>query len=389
MKLAFITQGKLYYRDGDSAPRVIDSPFARDIVQRALARQQKNSWKTGGSSAAAMMARQSMFDGASSQVIKVDITAVAPGDAPGELIYAITSDAVGGLFSYDLQAQTEKRLFHKENMLLSDFSKHPSKDVIACCQKMPAGNATISLRQGNDISQVTEGDSCDEAPSWVENNAQQLVYQSAGIARNQAGMMMGFGPVSIQRLDLGTGTVTPLLEDGSNDYLSPHATKNGDLFYIKRPYEPPFKRNYPAGKMFLDAVLFPFRLVRAFFDFLNAFSMLFSKKPLTTAGGPKMQGPDEKSLFLRGRLIDAQEALEKNSAEDAALHLVPRTWQLIRRDKDGGENVICSGVLSYDLAKDGQIIYSTGAAVFQCDPDGGNRQLLCKEKFVDTILMLD
>lgn len=389
MKFAYITQGKLHYCADEQPAKLIDSQFAQDVVNRALAHQQKNSWKTGGTSAAAMMARQNMLEG-DPRAVKVHVTAVTAGKEPDELLYVIRSDSVGGLFSYNLSTQKETRIFHRENLDISDFSKNQSRDVIACSQRSKNGTATISVIQGNDVSQVTEGDSSDEAPSWVGNNDKQLVYQSAGIARNQSGMMVGLGPASIQKLDLQNGTVTPIVEDGNNDCLCPHSLSNGDLFYIRRPYEPPFKRDYPWHKMVLDILLFPFRMVMAIFHFLNFFSLAFSKKPLTTAGGPKLEGPDEKSLFLRGKMIDAEQALKENNQSPETLHLVPKTWQLLKRDVSGKESAIADGVLSYDLSADGSsIIYSTGAALYRCNADGSERQLLAKEKFVDTIVVLD
>ncbi|MBX9685752.1 MAG: hypothetical protein K2X27_03560 [Candidatus Obscuribacterales bacterium] len=388
MKFAYIKQGKLYYSDGQQAAMQIESQYAQDVVNNALARQQKNSWKTGGDSAAAMMARQSMgMQGG--QAVKVDVSAITSGSNADELLYVVATDAVGGLFSYSLSKQKETRIFHKEQLHLSDFRRNPSKDVIACSQRAANGTATISVVQGNDISQVTEGDSSDEAPSWVQNNDKQLVYQSAGIARNQQGFMMGLGPSAIMKLDLQNGTVSALLENEGYDYLSPHMTAKGELFYIKRPYEAIFKRNYPLHKMALDALLFPFRLIRAFFDFLNFFSMAFSKKPLTTAGGPKLEGPDEKTLLLKGKLIDAEAALKENNGSEDALRLVPSSWQLSSRDSLGKEQTLAEGVLAYDLSKDGKIVYSTGAALYECNSDGSQKKLLSLEKFVDTILILD
>jgi len=80
--------------------------------------------------------------------------------------------------------------------------------------------------------------------------------------------------------------------------------------------------------MLLDALLFPFRLARAFFDFLNVFSLTFSKKPLTTASGPKVEGPDEKSMFLRGRLVDAEQLLKEQEGKQEDPALVRQHWEL-------------------------------------------------------------
>jgi len=141
--------------------------------------------------------------------------------------------------------------------------------------------------------------------------------------------------------------------------------------------------------MLLDALLFPFRLARAFFDFLNVFSLTFSKKPLTTASGPKVEGPDEKSMFLRGRLVDAEQLLKEQEGKQEDPALVPKTWQLIKRDKAGSETVIADAVLAYDLAADGSVVYTNGRSVFQTQANNGaEKKLLFKDKLVDAILIL-
>jgi len=60
-----------------------------------------------------------------------------------------------------------------------------------------------------------------------------------------------------------------------------HGTADGRLLYIRRPYEPLQGRAAPPLTVLKDIFLFPFRVIRSAFDFLNAFSMAFSQKPLT------------------------------------------------------------------------------------------------------------
>lgn len=386
VKLAYLAEGRLFYRS-DNGSELIESAFGQDVINRALQRQAKNEWKTGGESASGMYSRQTLWGSSAGdpKAINVRITAVAPGASDEELLYVVSTEAVGGLFSYNLKTKKETRLFHKENLYLSDFNKKPNEDMIACCQRMGNGTASITVIRGNDVSDITEGDSVDEAPYWIPGAGKKLIYQCAGIARNKAGYMMGVGHSSIQKLDLETGTLETLAEDEKTDYLSPKMSANGDLYYIKRPYEEPFKQHsYSLGKGIVDTVLFPFRLARAMFDFLNVFSMVFSKKPLTTASGPKVEGPDEKTLFLRGRIIDAQKALSENKGAEQP-SLVPASWQLIRKNKDGHEHVLANSVLSFDLTPEGKVYYSNGIAVFEI-ADGGQRNLVFKDKLVDTLV---
>jgi hypothetical protein len=178
------------------------------------------------------------------------------------------------------------------------------------------------------------------------------------------------------------------LEDEAYDYLCPRINKQGDLFFIRRPYEPPFKRSYPLHKQVLDIVLFPYRLARAIFHYLNFFSITFSKKPLTTASGPKIEGMDEKSLFLRGRMIDTERFLQEQNKKGETVSLVPNNWQLVRRTADGKETTLADAVLSYDFDASDSVVYSTGVAVYQIDGDGKNKKQLFKDKLVETVVTI-
>jgi hypothetical protein len=388
-KLAYLSQGKLYYKNGGQASP-IDSPFGQDIIHRALQRQQKQEWKTGAGDGGGMYNRSALW-GVSREnpnAVRVHITAVTRGTKENELLYVLDTDTVGGMFTYDLESKKETRLFHKEGLFLKDLDRHSSGDPIVCAQKFPNGTTSIALCRGNDVEQITEGDSVDEAPSWVPVGPKAVVYQSAGVARNSAGYFVGLGPASIQKLNLDTGELCTLAEDPACDFLCPHLTASGDLFYIQRPYETPEKRNYPFFKMILDVLLFPFRMIYALFGFLNFFSMTFSRKPLTTASGPLLDTPGQKHLLLKGRMIDAEEALKKGAQSDEPPSLVPESWRLVKRSAAGQESVLAGSVLCYDLSAEGKIFYSNGTAIYQLDPDGKHRQMVLKDSVIDTVVAL-
>lgn len=390
IKLAYLSHGRLFYRDGERC-QLIESQYGQDVIKRSLARQAKNEWKTGGDSAAALYSRQSLW-GASqddASTVKIKVTGMTKGPAGGDLLYFVATESVGGLFKYHLESDKEIRLFHKESLALSDLAPEPGGESIACSQFFPNGTVSVAVIKGNDVQQLTEGDSIDEAPTWVPGGKRKLVYQSAGIGRNQHGVMVGIGPASIQQLDLDNGSLETIAADDSYDFLAPRKDAQGNLFFIRRPYEQLAQRRYPLTKLLADVLFFPFRLARALFDFLNVFSMVFSKKPLTTAGGPKVEGPDEKTLFLRGRIIDAEDALKKNRVADEPPSLVPRTWQLVRKDKNGADKILAEGVLSFDLSARGFILFSTGTCVFKIEPDGTQKERLFEDNVIDTVVSLD
>ena len=319
--------------------------------------------------------------------MRVAITAVTKGSNQGQLFYALDTITVGGLFSYDVESGKENRLFHRENLHIGDLCQSSDHETLACSQQLPNGTAQIGICRKSDVEVVTEGDSLDKAPSWVPGSRKQLVFQSAGIARNANGYPVGLGPVSIQKLDLESGQMTSLKEEGEYDFLSPKVDKEGYLIFIRRPYEKPGAGGYPLSKLLLDGLLFPFRLARALFHYLNFFSLIYSKKPLTTASGPKTEGPDQRTLLLQGKIIDAEKAMREGTKEEGITSLVPSSWQLIKRDSAGNETVLAKAIVSFDIDADGNVVYSNGNAIYRID-GSGQPELILKANVVESLVVL-
>jgi hypothetical protein len=155
---------------------------------------------------------------------------------------------------------------------------------------------------------------------------------------------------------------------------------DGHLHFIRRPYETP---SYSSGNLLLDTLLFPFRLLRAVFHYLNFFSLMYSRKPLTGAAGPAVQA-DIKDIILKGRRINAEKALREETAINGIVSLVPRTWELVSRNRQGVERVLATNVASYDLMSDGSIVYSNGRAVFMLGA-GTQSTLVLKDDLVGDV----
>ncbi len=387
LKLAYLSRGKLYFKLGDLAARQIDSQFGLDIVNRSIQRQQRNEWKAQSANNPFSGAMLWGMDQNDPGRLRVAIAAVSSGTRDGELLFALETDAVGGLFAYDWDKGEEKRLFHREAMHVRDIDVQPDSHLIVCARHYPNGTANIAVVRGNDLQDVTEGDSIDEAPSWIPGAGRQLVFQSAGIGRNPQGYAVGIGPFAIQRLDLQSGSLAAMLENSTYDYLQPHMDANGNLYFIRRPYEALGRQPYTIVKAMQDVVLFPFRLLRAIFHWLNFMSLVYSRKPLTTAAGPKVEGDDAKSLILRGRVIDAEKAL-REGAQSEAPALVPPTWELVKRDPPGNERVLAKGVVAFDLDRSGHIVYTNGTAVYGLEPDGKS-QMLFKGRLIENLIVFN
>jgi hypothetical protein len=237
---------------------------------------------------------------------------------------------------------------------------------------------------GKGLKEVTEGDAVDEAPAWVPGERRQLVFQSAGIGRNPAGFQVALGPYAIQRLDLHGESLETLREEAGHDLLLPRVASDGKLLFIRRPYETAHRPISPL-KVLQDIVFFPYRLIVAIVHFLNWFSWVFARKPLITAGGPPREGPEARYLMLWGKLIDAEKAMRAAKAGDAK-SLVPATWELVALHNDA-EQVLARGVLAYDIADDGSIVYTNGSAVYHLAADLQPLEL-CRGKMIEHLAVV-
>ncbi|MEJ2591417.1 MAG: hypothetical protein P8178_08475 [Candidatus Thiodiazotropha sp.] len=283
----------------------------------------------------------------------------------GKLLYFLRDDHVGGLFEYDLESGAENRLVHQQRLLLEDLSIDRSGRQLVCSQQSGNGTSNIAMMDidGSNYRELTGGDTMDSAPTWVPDDPDRILFQSSGVARNEHGYVVALGPASIQMLDLNKGELTTVRGSDDFDFMQPKVTPFGDLCFIRRPYEPP---RYSGGNLLMDFLLFPFRLLRAVFHYLNFFSLMYTRKPLTSASGPEVQA-DLKELLVKGKRINAENSLRKESRVNGVQSLVPKSWQLIRRNRTGEEQVLATNVASYDITADGSIIFTNGYGVFMLD----------------------
>lgn len=382
-KLSYTSQGKLFYLSEDSPLEQLQSPFGQKIIDQTVRMHQKNEWKTQGPGSHFGGSILWGVDRQNADTIRVNITSATRCPDDNKLYYVLETDSAGGLFVYDYNSNEEKRLFHKEKFKARDLDINRKKKEFVCAQQFPNGTLNIILinEDGTDITTVTEGDSIDECPSWIPGDQRQILFQSTGIARNKDGYAVGRGATTVHALDLDNNLMTAVLEDSRYDFLQPHISVDGFLYYIRRPYE---RNQYRPENAILDFILFPFRLLRAVFHYLNFFSLVYSQKPLSTASGPKIQTDDLKTIVLKGKVINAEKALNTGVKILGVPSLVPSSWVLIRRDENGYEEVLAKNVSSFDISHDGTIIFSNGYGIFKLD-NQKSQQLLLKDKLIEDV----
>src|SRR5262245_65167306 len=255
--LAFISNGKLFYQAPGKDLRELQSPHVRSVMERMERHQQLHGWKEGTAFGRSYTGRDRS---GSADAVGIQATS-AQFAAHDRVLYFLRDDSFGGLFEYDFALESEKRLLHKQYLSLEDLRIHPDGQRLLCAQhaRNGASNIVVMDADGGNYRELTSGDTVDTAPAWVPGQKDAILFQSSGLARNEAGYVLAQGPASIQMADTNAGTLTMVLEDPRLDFLQPRVGANNFLYFIRRPYEPP---RYSTGNAVTDALMFPFRLLR-------------------------------------------------------------------------------------------------------------------------------
>ena len=367
-RVAYLADGTVHLKLGDEPARVVDSPFIGAARRREASIVQRNAWKAGGPTAfVAARAGEDVAGGASFAAI----IGMSQGRAPGELLYLVRTSAVTGLFAFDATTGEEKRLFHGNQYQMVSAATRPGIDLVACSLQHDAVASHIGVMRadGSALSELTDGDSIDASPSWVPGGTRRLVYQSAGMARDAAGRVVGVGPSAINELDLERREVRTLAESRAHDLLAPRMSEDGTLHYIRRPWNA-HSRIAPL-RLLLELLLLPFRLAAAIFNWLNFFTVRYGGRPLVDAGGAQQRQLDARHWFVWSNLAGAAARASGDPAARDVDATVPSTWQLVRQPAGGEPEVVARCVRAFDLTADG-LVYSTGNAIRHRTTDGAD-----------------
>lgn len=319
--------------------------------------------------------------------IPIVISGIAPGCQSGELLYSLMTPDIGGVFLVRNRASEEQRLLHTSDFRVRRLATGNGHERIACVVRHRGQNSCLAIMNadGSDLREVTQGDAIDDAPRWVPGSSTELVFQSAAIGRNAAGLAVMQGAFTIQRVDLEAGTVATLAEDASYDLLHPILAENGDLYFIRRPYRDPTKAVNPLRAV-LDFVLLPFRILYAVFQWINFFTVRYTGNPLTNAGNARQRHADIRKMMVWDNLIAADESMA--FTREGRTVSAPRSWELVRRSPSGSDEVLAKGVMSFDLYSNGEVLYSTGDAIFLLTTTGKKEQL-AREPLVEQVMCLE
>jgi len=371
MRAWCISDGSLWLMDGESPPEQHESPFAREHVARAERGKAADAWKhaPGDDSGGGGMIPRNMLwggGGAKGPAQPPKFKYAARGPEADSLYYVLEMSASSGLFHYKVPEKRETRIFHAAKFRCLGLAYDHDRDgfIIAADNKDGSAHLAVYDKSGNFKGNITGGDTVDAAPSCSRMHKNTVLYQSAGVARHpQQGYVMAFGPSAIHRLDYVNGKLDTLLEHKDFDFLAPREDRNGNLYYIRRPFE---RSGFEEARSWVkDIVLFPWRILKTIFGYLDFWSGIYGKERLRSSGVPRHLGmeQDVAAMWLHGRMIDLNQVqIEDDRAKGG---LVPASWQLRRRSPDGQDVFVADHVVSYDLGEDGSVVYTNGFAAFR------------------------
>lgn len=376
MKIYCISEGELQLVKNGKSEKV-ECQRITNYLETLQRMKQRDEWKTTGKGAKFMQVEQKYYGDETAHGEPLLRSIGSYGD---KLLYCTFTDGMGGMYRKDTESGDESYIFANKEYDLTGIATRNGKCVLTCAMGRYERHIGIVNMENGDVTQITEGFTSETHPFISRRDSSRILYTSMGYARNQSGAVAEKSPCSICCYDESTGSLDELIANDGFDYIKPSDDKEGNIYYIKRKYEPTKRES----NLFMDILLFPVRIVRAIGGFLSVFSMAFGGEPLRTGGHnpAKSRTADERELFVEGNLIKAQR-LSDNSDEG----IIPSDWVLVKYS-DGEETVLKKGVMDYHLTDNGDIIYSNGNAVRLLRKDGKDEKL-CKLKLANSITVIE
>lgn len=374
MKIYCISEGELNLIENGKS-RIITCERIKNYIDTVTRMRQRDEWKTTGKGARFMGVEPKEYETGNRMLYLRSV-----GNYGGKLIYSTFIDGMGGMYLKDSDSGDETYVFANKEFDITDICAEGDKCVIVAGLGNYERHIGIADINTGGVNQVTEGFTSETHPFISKTDSNKIYYTAMGYARDNVGNVVEKSPCSICCYNESTGELDDIISDDNFDYIKPSDDKEGNLYYIKREYQPTKKKS----NLLMDILLFPVRIVKAIGGFLSVFSMAFGGEPLRTGGSnpSKTKNPDERELFVEGNMIKAQKQLSDDSEEG----IIPSGWELIKNEQ-GRETVLKKGVMDYHITDEGEIVYSDGAFVRIIRADGKTEKL-CKIKLANSIAVI-
>lgn len=374
MKIYCISEGELCLIENGKS-RTVTCDRIKNYIDTVTKMKQRDEWKTTGKGARFMGVEAKEYETGNRMLYLRSV-----GNYDGKLIYSTFIDGMGGMYLKDSDSGDETYVFANKEFDITDICADSGKCVIVAGLGNYERHIGIVDIETGGVNQVTEGFTSETHPFISRTDSNKIYYTAMGYARDNVGNVVEKSPCSICCYDEGTGELDDIISDDNFDYIKPSDDKDGNLYYIKREYQPTKKKS----NLLMDILLFPVRIVKAIGGFLSVFSMAFGGEPLRTGGRnpSKTRNPDEREMFVEGNMIKAQRQLNEDSEEG----IIPSGWELIRNE-NGKETVLKKGVMDYQITDEGEIVYSDGSFIRIIHKDGSTEKL-CKIKLANSIAVI-
>lgn len=363
MKIYCISEGSIYRIDSGK-PQQLTCGRIRDYLNAVNEMKKRDEWKTTGKGAKFMNVEEKYYDTESLFLRSLSSDG-------RRLIYGTFIDGVGGLYFKDPDSGDETYICANQTVDPGRVSFRDGK----CCFDAGEGGyerhiAWLNTQNGS-ADQLTEGFTSESSP-WISRRDPDIIYYTAmGYAQNSSGAVVEKSPCAISSYNAGTGELSDIISDAGYDYIKPSDDADGNIYCIRRKYEPTRRSSNLAE----DILLFPYRIIKAIIGFLSTFSMVFGGEPLRTGGKnpAKTRTADERDLFIEGNIVRAKRIAESDRSDEG---IIPSEWVLIKHSPDGSEEILAKGVMDYLLLDSGVILYSDGRFVKRLS--GGTAEKICR-----------
>ena len=359
----------------DGRIRYFQSEYLERYRQNIRQIRERNAWKNEGAGAAFRGEGGSHQEAATEEdpaaaIRGVDIL------SDGRAVYTVGSADFSGIYLKPLADNLpESHVLHHGKLVFGAVSASPDGNEIAATvhSEGPECHITLVSLTGGSTRTLTEGDSVDDNPSW-SRTSRRIYYNSAGIGRDMAGAYRGVGPSAICCLDLDRKVVEDVYAQAGHDCLLPREAPDGSIYFLRRPHSD----TNGHGISFLDILMLPYKVLKGLFHFLEFFTHRYTGETFNTRGAnpARSRQQDSRQLFIQGNLINVEKALKENQSRGETYPgIAPASWQLMRLTPAGQAEVVKKGVLDYDVAPNGDVVYSNGKFLVRLAKDGREERL--------------
>lgn len=331
-------------------------------------------WKHSG--AGAMFREDLEHDADASRSVRINGVSAADDG----FIYSAVLGEMGAIYrkSADSPKAPEGHIYTGMNRDIGDIA-YKNGRIAAILD----GHLAIFDERG-DYNELTDGHSAEASPFWSATDG-RLFCSTRGRALEGGNV---FSASSILAVDEEAGSIDTLFAEEGNDLLEPKNDADGNYYFIRQPYKLQKSEKEPVWK---SVLLFPVRLIKALFGFINAFSVLFGGEPLRKSqrkGDVKSKTKSPREQYIEDRLREA----EKNEKENAAAGdknpgILPRSRVLVRISPDETETILCKGVLDYTLCGEG-VICSNGKELLLIGKDGSEK-VIAKAELAEKLSVIN